>query len=348
MNFASNILDHLKKGLMGWLLGALASAGIEIPDSFDLKGILKMVASILGLTWTAIKARIMKIAPWIGKAIDFIESKVEVFVILATKGVGRDLGLDQGQVSDLKDMVLGPIKEFVVEKIVKAGISWVLGMLNPAGALIKIVQALIGVVQWVMERGAALAEFVSTVIGAVSDIAHGGLGGVPAKIEVALGKAVPLVISFLANLLGLGGISEKIKSILETVQKPVGKAVDFVVKGAIKAAKPLIAGLKNLGAKAKAKVLGGDDSPEGKQKRVKLGVAAGVSVANRFAGKTVGERILKPLLGAIHVRYGLTSLEPVKDGTVGGFVLDSIQRSKARHERRSKRAFASLETSFTG
>ena len=31
------------------------------------------------------------------------------------------------------------------------------------------------------------------------------VGGVPAKIEAALGKAVPLVIAFLANLLGLGG-----------------------------------------------------------------------------------------------------------------------------------------------
>lgn len=243
MNFANNILDHLKKGLMGWLLGALANAGIEIPDSFDLKGILKLVASILGLTWTNIKARIVKIAPWIGKAIDVIESKVEVFVVLATKGVAGVWEWIKDKVGDLKDMVLGPIKEFVVEKIVKAGISWVLGMLNPAGALIKIVQALIGVVQWIMERGAALGEFISTVIDAVSSIAHGGVGGVPAKIESALGKAVPLVISFLANLLGLGGVSEKIKSVLETVQKPVGKAIDGIVKAGLKAAKGLLKGL---------------------------------------------------------------------------------------------------------
>ena len=243
MNFANNILDHLKKGLMGWLLGALANAGIEIPDSFDLKGILKLVASILGLTWTNIKSRIVKIAPWIGKAIDVIESKVEVFVVLATKGVAGVWEWIKDKVGDLKEMVLGPIKDFVVEKIVKAGISWVLGMLNPAGALIKIVQALIGVVQWIMERGAALGEFISTVIDAVSSIAHGGAGGVPAKIEGALAKAVPLVISFLANLLGLGGISEKIKSVLETVQKPVGKAIDGLIKGALKAAKGLVKGL---------------------------------------------------------------------------------------------------------
>ena len=88
MSFASNILTHLKKGLLGWLFGALASAGIELPDSFDFKGILKLVGSILGLTWTNIKARIVKIAPWVGKVIDVIESKIEVFTILATQGIG--------------------------------------------------------------------------------------------------------------------------------------------------------------------------------------------------------------------------------------------------------------------
>jgi hypothetical protein len=167
-----------------------------------------------------------------------------------------------------------------------------------------------------MERGAALADFVSTVIDSVSDIAHGGLGGVPAKIEGALGKAVPLVISFLANLLGLGGISEKIKSILETVQKPVGKAVDAVIKGALKVAKPLIAGMAKLGQKAKAKLLGGDDSPEGKKKRLGLAMQAGIGLMNRFAGKKVGEALLKPGLGAIRMRYGITTLEPKATGRV--------------------------------
>ena len=222
----------------------------------------------MGLTWTNIKARIVKIAPWVGKVIDVIESKIEVFTILATQGIGGLWNWIKKQLSNLTELIITPIKDFVIEKIVTAGISWVLGMLNPAGALVKVVQALIGVVQWIMERGAALMDFVGTVIDAVSDIANGGVGGVPAKIEAALGQAVPLVIAFLANLLGLGGISEKIKSILKAVQAPINKALDFVIKGALKLAGPLIKGIKGIGSKIKAKVMGGDDSPEGKQKRL--------------------------------------------------------------------------------
>ena len=37
---------------------------------------------------------------------------------------------------------------------------------------------------------------------------------------------LPIIIGFLASLLGLGGIGEKIREIVETLQKPVNKAVD--------------------------------------------------------------------------------------------------------------------------
>jgi hypothetical protein len=48
------------------------------------------------------------------------------------------------------------------------------------------------------------------------------------------------VISFLAGLLGLGGISEKVKAIFDKAQGLVGKAVDWVVDKGLKLARPLI------------------------------------------------------------------------------------------------------------
>ena len=248
MNFASNILEHLKKGLQGWLFGQLASAGIQLPEKFDLMGIVKMLAQLLGLTWSNIKSRILAKMPLLAKVIDVVESKVEIFVVLATKGIAGIWDWIKEKVGDVKEMIFGQIKSFVIEKVVKAGITWVLGMLNPAGALIKIVQALISVVQWIMERGQEMGEFIGTIIDAVMDVARGGLGGVPAKIEASLSKAVPLVISFLAGLLGLGGISEKVKAIFEKAQGYLGKAIDWVVDKGLKLARPIIKlAMKGLG-----------------------------------------------------------------------------------------------------
>lgn len=257
LQFGDHILTHLQKGLTGWLFGALAEAGIEIPESFDLKGILKLLGSLMGLTWSAVKARIAKLAPGVAAVIDAVESKIEVFQLLATQGLAGVWGWIKEKVTDLKSLIMDPIMDFVRERIVMAGISWVIGALNPAGALVKIVQALVGVVTWISERGAALVDLVNTVIDAVVDIADGGAGGVPGKIEAALGKSVPLVISFIANLLGLGGISEKIRSIVQRVQAPVTRALDAVIKGALKSAGPIIRAASAVAGTVKAKVAAG-------------------------------------------------------------------------------------------
>ena len=85
LKFKDNILDHLRKGLMGWLFGALAEGGVELPDKFDLQGIIKLLASLFGLTWRNIRNRIVK---QIGeKAMAAIEKGVEIFQIISSAGV---------------------------------------------------------------------------------------------------------------------------------------------------------------------------------------------------------------------------------------------------------------------
>src|SRR5690606_20529650 len=58
--FMARIGEHLKKGLLGWLLGAMAAAGVTLPDKFDLKGLIVMIGSMLGLTWMAIRGRVTR------------------------------------------------------------------------------------------------------------------------------------------------------------------------------------------------------------------------------------------------------------------------------------------------
>ena len=50
--FKDNIVEHLKGGLMGWLVGSLESTGMEMPTSFDLKGIFQLVFGIWSAIWT--------------------------------------------------------------------------------------------------------------------------------------------------------------------------------------------------------------------------------------------------------------------------------------------------------
>jgi hypothetical protein len=242
MNFGANILEHLKKGLQSWLFGALAEAGIEIPEKFDLKGIVGLILSLLGLTWASIRARLAKVLPeWVLKA---LETAVEVVKILTTEGVSGLWKWIVQKITDLKDQVFGQIKEFVVTKIITAGITFLISLLNPAAAFIKACKMIYDAVMWFVDNAQRLKDFVDSVLDSVESIAAGGVGKVASIIEATLGKAVPMVISGLASLLGLGGIADKIKKILQNIQKPVGKVVDSLIAGVIKYGKKLLGKLK--------------------------------------------------------------------------------------------------------
>jgi len=47
-------------------------------------------------------------------------------------------------------------------------------------------------------------------------------------------------LSFLASLLGLGDISKKIREIIEKIQAPINKAIDWVLEKVIKLAQGII------------------------------------------------------------------------------------------------------------
>src|SRR5205807_2322305 len=59
--FIDHIWEHLKEGFMAWLFGSLGEAGIEVPKDFSLGSILKLVLSVLGLTYPRIRMKAVKL-----------------------------------------------------------------------------------------------------------------------------------------------------------------------------------------------------------------------------------------------------------------------------------------------
>ena len=237
---SDSIGTHLENGLMGWLFGALGDAGIKMPKSFDLAGIFELVMDVLGLTYRSIRGRVAKI---VGEpVVEKMESTVDVFKKLATEGIAGVWEWIKEKVGDFQDLVLGGIKDFIIERVIKGGITWMLSLLNPAAAFIKACKAIYDIVMFIVERGSQIMEFVNSVIDSIGAIARGNLCDAAQKVEGALAKALPLAISFLASLLGLGGITDKIKEGIDKVRKPIEKAVDFVVLGAVKGFKKVFGG----------------------------------------------------------------------------------------------------------
>src|SRR5260370_36518761 len=223
-NFKDNIGAHLKKGLMDWIFGALGGAGLMLPENFDLEGIVSIVLQVLGLTYANFRARAVAI---VGEpVVAALEQAAEVFKVILSEGIPGLCRFIKEKLNDLKSMVLDAIFDFIKERVIIAGITWVIGLLHPASAFFKACKAIYDIVMFFINLGSLNIDLVNAIIDSMAAIAKGSIGLAAKWIEDALAKAIPVAIGFLASLLRLGDIRCTIKQTIEKGQAPVNKPID--------------------------------------------------------------------------------------------------------------------------
>jgi phage-related protein len=304
--FVSNIWTHLKAGFMKWLFGALADAGIEIPPGLpSLPSILKLVLSVLGLTYERMRAKAVKLLG--PTAVTIIEKAIEYVRALITGGPAALWEKVKEDLSSLKEMVIGAIQDWIITTIIKQATVKLLSMFNPAGAFVQACIMIYNTVMFLIERAAQIMAFVEAVINSVSAIASGAIGGAAAWIERSLANAIPVVIGFLAALIGLGGISKKIKETIEKIQGVVDRAIDKAIGKVIEVVKKLFGKLTGKGKKD-----GKEESHEERWKKGKAAVQA--YLKSQEQKEEVFVEDYEAGLAGIKEQYGFTALKIDPDG----------------------------------
>ena len=358
--FVSNIGTHLQKGLMGWLFGTLGDAGIQLPDGFDLKGIVSLILQVLGLTYENIRGIAVKIAG--EKVVSAVEGTVKFFMTLARDGPAGLWEWIKDKIADLniEDMVIGAIKDFVITRIIMAGVTWLIGLLNPAAAFIKACKMIYDVIMFFIERGSQIMEFVNSILDGMGAIVSGSIGAAANLVESSLAKILPLAISFLASLLGVGGIAEKIKEIVEKIRAPINKLLTAIVGPLVRPLKKLydkganfVKGVvdkgKALGKKAVGAVRGKvkgffggktSDVRTDAQQRTDVELAVGAAEALLSAQKATPDSV-RAQLPDLKKRYGLSSMDLVHEDGASYHVTAVISRM-ATHSHNLTRTGASF------
>jgi hypothetical protein len=305
--FMSNIGEHLKKGLLGWLFGALGEAGLRLPEKFDLKGILHIIMQVLGLTYSHIRGLAVGIVG--EEVVGHLEKSLEFFQVLIKEGPGGLWKWIVEKLSELKETVMTKIKEFIQEKVIIAGIMWLIGLLNPVAAFIKACKAIYDIVKFFIDRAEQVGELVNAIVDSVGALAGGALGEAAGKVENALAKGIPVAIGFLASLLGLGGISDKIKSIIHAIQEPIHNIIGKVLGVVLKPFKWIGNKIKQGAAWAKKKV---EQGVTYVKEKAKAGVAfVKGKAANLFAKKETPES--KAVKEEAHRRLGERTRRPFEN-----------------------------------
>jgi len=227
-NFGANIWTHLKTGFFGWLTGAMKGISLTMPeDVFSLKGVFSITSQVLGLTWggiRAIGARV--IGEPVMKVLETASEKgIEIVQVVRKDGAAGLWEYLKDQFADLKTTVMDAIMDIVQSQVIQAGIKWVMGLLTPVGAFIKAAMAIIDVVKFFIQRAAQIMELVKAFTDSIKAIASGNVGAVAKSIENALGRSIPVLIGFLASLLGIGGLADKVLGVIRKIKQRIENAI---------------------------------------------------------------------------------------------------------------------------
>lgn len=244
--FFGNIGKHLFSGLTGWLFGELQQAGIKPPKDLTLPSVVGFVVEVLNITmeliWKKIgehpkigPQRVAKLRQFIEKTEGAAEGAWAFIQDIQREGVGAIWRHVQERVSNLWNTLLESVQNWVTEQIINRMVAKLLSMLDPTGvmALINGAIAFFRAIQSFIERLREMLEVVNSFIGGIAEIARGSIAKAANLLEDSMGRAVPVMIGFLANQVGLRGLGARIGEMMGRAQEMVDQGLTWLVNKAV-------------------------------------------------------------------------------------------------------------------
>lgn len=236
--FFTNILTHLLNGLTGWLFGELEAAGVRPPTELSFRAILTFVLDVLGITMERIWEKLAE-HPRIGpervarirSIIDRLTGIWSIIQEVMNEGIGALWRHVEEYLSNLWNMVLEQVRTWVMERIVNQVVTRLMSMLDPTGimAVIRSVEALYRTIQSFIQRLNEILRIVNSFVGGILEIAQGNLTPAANYLERTMAGAIPTMIGFLANYIGLSGIGERIGQMIEHLREVVDQALTRLI-----------------------------------------------------------------------------------------------------------------------
>ncbi|SHM98920.1 eCIS core domain-containing protein [Flavobacterium pectinovorum] len=242
IQFFDNIVTHLINGVTGWLMSELKDANIPVLTDFTLKGVITWVMEVLNISMEKIWEKLAA-HPRIGPArVARIRSMINTLEGIWTfikdvheRGMAAIWDKIQEQLSNLWNTVLDAVKNFVMERIVNRITAKLLSMLDPTGimAIINGAIAFFNAIQSFIKYLREMLEVVNSFVNGVADLTKGNVTTAANYLERTMGQAMPVVIGFLANQVGLTGIGARIGEMIISVQQMVDEALTWLVNKAV-------------------------------------------------------------------------------------------------------------------
>ena len=299
--FMTNILAHLRDGVIAWLTGPVAAAGIQMPERWDLRGIIGFVLQILGLTWARVREKLVRLMG--AGAVAMLERGFQLILDIRDRGLAQAL---RDRVTEffgsLREAALGAIRNFIQTRLVQAGITQLLSLLSPVGAVIQAIIKTYTTIQFFIQRINQILDLVESVVNSIAAIASGAIAAAADFVERTMARTIPVILDFLARFIGLGDVGAQVQTTIRNLQASVDGMLDRAVDW-----------IRRQAASLASRALGGDANATPAQ-RLQNGLREGGQAVDRLSGSRVGLVLIRPVLAVIRLRHNMRSLDAVPVG----------------------------------
>jgi len=234
-----NIGDHLAYGLQEWLFGGLREKQITPPSSWlDPKAVFMFALDVLNLNvnhiWELLAKRVdpIKVAKlraffagisrawdWIKKAIDTSKSPQENTKGLIDQAKGFGLSILTGVAEWVAGRVATELALMATAAAASAGLSELLDIAR------RIYKAIATAVRWARR----ILDMVNETLDNILEIAGGNIESAGEKFEKILHRGMPVVIGFLADQVGLSGVGQAVRDIVDKLRQTVDDAILWLI-----------------------------------------------------------------------------------------------------------------------
>lgn len=222
--FWANIATHLRTGIFEWLVGALG--GIQLPTRWDFAGILSLIMQVLGLTYSALRAVLVRL---MGEpAVAFVERAFDFLVTVLTRGLSAAWEKIREFAAGLTDQVIEGIRNWLARSVIGAAVTKLVTMFNPVGAIIQGIITIYNTVMFFIERAQQIARLVNSILDSIERIATGNISAAVDFVERAMANTLPVIIGFLARLIGLGNVTGYIRDIIQRIRTTIANALERI------------------------------------------------------------------------------------------------------------------------
>lgn len=299
-NFGKNFLKHLKDALFEWLTGSLE--GLTLPAVWDFKGIISIGLQMIGISYQNIRKHMVTVMG--ENVVGGLEKTFTLVKTLITDGPMAAWEQLKEMAGEMRDAFIDAVKDFIKTKIIEQAIQWIVSLFIPGAGIIKAIIGIYDTIVFFINKAKQIMQMISNFLGSISEIASGNIGAAADAMENGLARGLSLVINFLAQLLHLNGITDKIRGAIQKIRDKVDvvllKVAKWIAEKAKKILAPVTAKIDQAKEWGQQKIDAAKQTVQDKvdgliawwKKSKKIKTASGESHTISFAGQKKAARIM--------------------------------------------------------